>query len=306
MVFHRYLEGLSPRLKIFINGISEDCQVQAWDPYMKGHPATFSTPIESVILHKGEILIQGFVLPHKDKLSPDELEYAAGLNGWNAQQGFYVYRNQRMLVGGGWLGLGSDRQWTQEEHYKLARILVEIPNSQDLDWQIDVKKSTAKPPAWLRDRLKVLGDKVRKQAREVFAHRGSYGNHEPQAEIVRAWVPKTIKGRLVYRIDRSHPLIKAASIMALTVEQKKIFNAMLLTLEETLPVARIWLDTAERPEAHGRPFETIQDLEKRHLVEITYRAWREIHGLDPETTRQKLRETDGFQDFNELIDALKD
>ncbi|EQD56779.1 hypothetical protein B1A_11391, partial [mine drainage metagenome] len=41
---------------------------------------------------------------------------AAGPGGWTVHQGFYVYRNQRLLLAGSWLGLGQGhRAWTKEE-----------------------------------------------------------------------------------------------------------------------------------------------------------------------------------------------
>lgn len=306
MVFHRYLQGPVPLLQIFINGKTAVHSVRPWDPFMEGHPATIKTPVDPISHPNGNIKIQGFVLPHKDKMTTEDFEYASGWAGWSAQQGFYVYRNRRLLVGGGWLGLGIDRPWTQEEQYRLARILVDIPNSQDMEWQIDVKKSTAKPPVWLRDRLRALADQVRRQAREVFAHRGSYTCRGPKIEITRAWRSRTINGRLSYRIDREHPLVKAISAIALTQYQKNLIDALLRTLEETIPAAQIWLDTAEKPEVHSRPFETANELEKRRLVEITYRAWREIKGLNPTAARQKLLETDGFQDFEHIIEGIRD
>ena len=306
MVFHRYLEGVTPSLTIFINETDDDHRVRPWDPFLRNHTATSRSPEERIFHPNGEIRLQAFVLPHKDMMSAQEIELAAGPSGWNAHQGFFVYRNRRMLVGGGWLGLGSVKPWMQEEHYRLARILVDMPNTQDHDWQIDVKKSTAKPPAWLRDRLRVLAENTRKHARHIFAHRGSYGPRGPQIEVTRAWLPRTVSGRRVYRIDRHHPLVKAASEIALTAEHKKLFEAMLRTLEETVPVAQIWLDTAEYPEGHSRPFETADDLEKRRMLETAYRVFREIHGLKPEAARHKLLRTDGFQDMGRLIDTLVD
>src|SRR6266568_6575838 len=64
---------------------------------------------------------------------------AAGPHGWNAQQGFYVYRNRRLLVPGDWLGLNLQK----EEHYKLTCFQVDLPNDLDSEWQIDVKKHPA-------------------------------------------------------------------------------------------------------------------------------------------------------------------
>lgn len=306
MVFHRYLEGSVPALKIFVNGQDDSRRICAWDPFMETHPSTQRTPVEQITHPDGDTFIQGFVLPHKDKLTEEEATYAAGYNGWNSQQGFYVYRNRRLLVGGGWLGIGSDKAWTQEEHYRLARIRVDIPNSQDMNWQIDVKKSTAKPPTWLRDRLKALAEQVRKQAREVFVHRGSYNLRTPGIDITRAWLSRTVREKLVYQIDRTHPLVSAVSDVMLTDEQKRLFEAMLRTIEETIPAPRIWLDTAERPEVLSRPFETADDLERRRLVELVYRVWRDKHGLKPDAARQKLLGMDCFQDMVDIIDLLED
>jgi len=105
------------------------------------------------------------------------------------------------------LGLGKPHPWAKEEHYKLARIRIDIPNSQDMDWQIDVKKSTAKPPVAIKKRLIDLADKVRKQAREVYAHRGSFGSRTQKLPLQRAWYSVYKQGFYSYKIDRSIHLL---------------------------------------------------------------------------------------------------
>ena len=141
MVFHRFLEGGATGLSIYINGSDGDHRLRAWDPFMKDHGATISTPAEQITTPQGDVEVQGFVLPHKDHLNHDQFESGAGLDGWAAQQGFYIYRNSRMLVSGGWLGLGQRKAWTREEPYKLARLRLDMPNTADTDWDIDIKKS---------------------------------------------------------------------------------------------------------------------------------------------------------------------
>ena len=66
------------------------------------------------------------------RLSSEKHRIAGGPSGWNAHQGFYVYRNRRLLLPGDWLGLGFQK----EEHYKLARIQVDLPNSFDHEWDM--------------------------------------------------------------------------------------------------------------------------------------------------------------------------
>ena len=187
MVFHRFLSGIQPALAIYLNGTDEESRLRPWDPFLEDHPATYSTPVDPISFGGGTVYLEGFVLPHKELLGEEGHRRAAGPAGWNAQQGFYVYRNRRLVVAGSWLGLGADRPWTKEEHYKLARIRVDIPNTMDLAWRLDVKKSSAYPPSQLRPRLKALAGDVRKQAREVFAHRGKSKASPSTKPIERIW-----------------------------------------------------------------------------------------------------------------------
>jgi len=153
MIFHRLLEGLLPKLRLLIN----DIPVEPWDPFLTGHPAkSWNSPIARQWTSAGKVEVECHVLPHKDMLSPTDHEAAAGPDGWNSQQGFYVYRNGRLLLAGGWLGLGYGRAWNREEAQKLARIRLDIPNSADADWKIDIRKATARVPVYLKPWLTKL------------------------------------------------------------------------------------------------------------------------------------------------------
>ncbi len=302
MVFHRFMEGPKPQLKIYINGEDESHRIHPWDPFLETHSATIIYPNEPISYGNGIINVKGFVLPHKDKLGDELHKYASGPEGWNAQQGFYVYRNKRLLLPGSWLGLGSPHPWAKEEHYKLARIRIDIPNSLDMDWQIDVKKSTAKPPIAIKNRLRDLADKVRKQAREVFAHRGSYGARPQKQPLKRAWYPVYKQGVHSYKIDRSNPLVKQA--LSLEPQYKPIIEALLTTLEETVPVQQIWLDTAERPEGSSRPFEAVEKEKIAEVIRLTYRALRTKEGFTIEAAKQYLIGMDAFIDYQDLVSEV--
>src|SRR5205085_1560224 len=111
MVFHRLLDNRSGGVRILINGRP----VAPWDPFMSGHAAKpWTSPIARSSAEGVGVLVQCHVLPHKDKLSNEEFEEGAGPEGWNSQQGFYIYRNHRLLLAGGWLGLGPGRAWNRE------------------------------------------------------------------------------------------------------------------------------------------------------------------------------------------------
>lgn len=92
MVFHRYMtEGL----KIYFR----DREIEPWDPFMIG--ADGLQLKADVYLDNRKIMIKGFVLPHRSKLTAEEYNYGKGpKDSWTAHQGFYVYRNKRLLVAG--------------------------------------------------------------------------------------------------------------------------------------------------------------------------------------------------------------
>lgn len=293
MVFHRYLSGQRRRLKILVN----DHELKTWDPFLEGHPATTMTPEEQILLpgHDATILVRGFILPHKDKLRPESFLEGSGPAGWNAQQGFYLYRNERLILPGSWLGLGGSRPWTKEEQYKLARIRLDIPNSMDHLWHLDVKKSHATPPPLVRERLLGLAQNIRQKAREVFAHRGKYGPRAKKHEYDRPWKSTKRSGRITYRIDRKHPLV-AAVISEVGSANADTLEGMLRVIEETVPVQQIWLDAAESPEDASAPFHGSSTRERRAVLVTAYKAIRRNRGTHHEATLDLLRGCEEFAD----------
>ncbi len=300
MVFHRFLSGPRPRLCLSINGRP----LAPWDPFLADHPATWSSPVERVAAEGGTVVVQCHVLPHKDRLDLREHDSAAGPDGWTAQQGFYIYRNERLLVDGSWLGLGRGRSWTKEEAHRLARIRLDITNSADANWKIDIRKSTAKPPVSIRERLTQLAEDTRERARRVFAHRGQpvlAGTSEP---LVQAWRAEHFKGGMRYRIDENHPAVRAVLEDSGVLESQ--IRAMLRVIQETIPVQRIWLDTAEARETPRTGFAGEPPAEVAAVLDVLYRNKVLKKGIAPGLARQQLLHTEPFQNYPELVAALPD
>lgn len=303
MIFHRFLEGSNPRLKIWLNGTEKHHLVQPWDPFLEGHDCTSRKPGDKVDFGNSIVSIRGYVLPHKDKLSEPDYKAAAGPSGWNAQQGFYIYRNDRMLVSGGWLKLGRPRAWAKEEHHKLARLCVDIPNKLDSEWALDVKKSTATPPVRIREKLTRLAESVRADAKRVFAHRGEYGprGSSNQVELERPWKRTIRNGHTTYKIDRKHVLVN--SMLREMGKQQPELEALLRIIEETVPVQQIWLDTADNESEHSIPYDGVdQDVvfaDLRRLYECLSAS-----NVPHNETVQKLRSMEPFNRYPELISKL--
>lgn len=300
MVFHRYLDGPRPKLKLTVNGKT----VKPWDPFLARHPATWTSPSVRLRFHSGIVEVQCHVLPHKDRLEPSEIESAGGPDGWTAQQGFYVYRNDRLLLAGSWLGLGTGRSWTKEEAHRLARIRLDIPNSADADWKIDIRKSTAKPPISLRADLIRLAEDTRNRARRVFAHRGQPSRVGGAQPVAQAWRAEYFKGGMRYRIDEMHPAVRSVVDEAGVLTPQ--VRAMLRVLEETVPVQRIWLDTAEGRETPRTGFSGESPSEVRVVLLIMYKNLVLKKGMSPALAREQLLHTEPFHNHPELVALLPD
>ena len=299
MVFHRLLQGPRQKLKLFLNGRP----VAPWDPFMSGHPAkSWTSPITNHTTSYGAVSVQCHVLPHRDKLTAAEFESNAGPAGWTAQQGFYVYRNERLLVAGGWLGLGNSRAWNREEAHRLARIRLDIHNTADADWKIDVRKSTARPPVSLRPWLMLLAENTRERARRVFAYRGTPAPAKGNTSIEQAWRVERVKTGMRYRIEESHPSVAAVLESAGTLAP--LIKSMLRVIEETVPVQRIWLDTAENKETPRTGFEGEPNAAVIEVASVLFNDLIKRKGLSIEDARKSIARTEPFQKYPALIEKL--
>lgn len=292
MVFHRFLEKPAG-LRLWINGR----RVEAWDPFLRHEKATRELPSERLSYFGRGIDVIPYVLPHQSKIPNDIHRRASGPSGWNAQQGFYVYRNERLLVAGDWLGLG----FLKEEHHKLARICIDLPNSMDGDWQIDVKKSRAKPPGLLRDDLKRIARLTRHEAVSIYRHRGKVTARRASQEDVFVWQQKTRKGKYFYEVNRDHPIVMDAIASA----GRETIEPMLRTLEETVPSAHIMITSSEEPEKVSSPFENCTVESVQSLIGKVYSSLR-ANGKSHEDAMMRLYSIEPFNHRPELLEVFGD
>ena len=292
MVFHRFLRGRNA-VRIHLNGRP----IEAWDPFMEDADAVDPMPSETLVSDSQQIEVKAFILPHHSRISADRHTLAAGPKGWNAHQGFYIYRNKRLLVAGDWLGLGMQK----EEHFKLARIRIDLPNSADLLWQIDVKKSRARPPAPLRKDLQRIARTARSRASSIYRHRGKVIQRKHGDKQVFLWTHLTKHGKTFYKINREHPLVAKVLVES---GDKAAVRALLNLVEQTVPAPLIVINNAETPDAFGQPFEdSPSDLRK--AMEAVFEAMVEA-GQDRREAAHALVGMEPFNQFPDLIAVFLD
>ena len=294
MVFHLFMSGRK-RISIWLNRR----MVAPWDPFVVDDAATQQLPTETLGDPEAPVTVTPYVLPHHSRLSTEKHRIAGGPSGWNAQQGFYVYRNHRLILPGDWLGLG----FLKEEHYKLARIKVDLPNLFDQEWDIDLRKSQARPPLSMRNDLKRIARTTRKRAVEVYRHRGKTIARGVGASPAFVWQRHVRANKVSYVINRDHPLIRDA-LGSDSIDRQQL-RQVLRVIEEYVPIQQIWVDMAEGDESQSRPFESARERELVGLIRALYTAFINS-GMTHEEALERLATTEAMGERYELVEPAVD
>lgn len=183
MVFHRFIMGQTKRkrLRIVLNGN----EIQPWDPFARSEPKTRKVkPVNIPLEHegvKGIVYLQPFILPNQNSFSsPEEFKRTSGPANWNQQQGFYVYRADRMIQSGGWCRLR-----TADEHTKLARIALLFSPTLDEAFKINVSKMRIQLPEQIRDEVDQAIKPVLKLANEIYRRRSRESSGTSQSTTTK-------------------------------------------------------------------------------------------------------------------------
>lgn len=236
LVFQRFLSGERGLKKIRI--LLNNRQLEPFDPFYSEHSATESGPVEVIKIANHEVTIQAYTLPHYSKVTASQWEHYAGRDGYLKNQGFYVYREKRLIMHGGWFGLARLMELT-----KLARVRIDMPNGLDAEWKIDVKKASAHPPWQVRERLRRIIEALGANSKRVFTTRGRalvMDNHLP------FWNRVKERNEIVYRINTEHPVLTDFTDR-LPDELKKSFLHVLELTGASLPLQALFADLSGEP-----------------------------------------------------------
>ncbi|TNJ39463.1 ATP-binding protein [Phaeobacter sp. B1627] len=229
LCFHRYMEGSKPALRILLN----DRKLLPIDPFATDHPATQTDPEDILPLLNGEVVTQCFTLPHHKKMSKTAWEDLGGPEGHLRSQGFYIYRERRLIIAGSWLGLARQTELT-----KLARVRVDIPNTMDSDWKIDVRKASAQMPPVVRERLRKIVERLQGTSKRTYQRRG---RKLVSDEYLPLWNRVQKDGGIVYRPNVEHPSITGFAAV-LPEDFRHGFRTCISLLGSGLPIAALHAD----------------------------------------------------------------
>lgn len=289
LVFHRYLAGESgvSKLTIQMNGL----KIEPKDPFLIGRSTVFQAD-EKFIIEGYPVEVSSFMLPHISNLTKKEKAALGGTEGLTKDQGFYIYRNKRLLVWGTWF-----RMHRKDELSKLARIRVDVPNALDHLWTLDIRKSTAVPPDVIKNNLSRIVDRISEGSKRAWTFRGKRETSDDGSHL---WSKTKIRDGVVYNLNREHVLLQLLE-ESLNQEQKKLLENYLRLAEGNLPLNQLYVDLnneeqvniKKEKDAEREAIETVETI----LANISESPMRDAQ-------IRLMMQTDPFCNYRSIVDML--
>lgn len=224
LVFHNLIEkGTS----IYIN----DNELKAWDPFLSDNMYVIEGEAQRIRLNHTMVKVTPYILPHPSKFQNKRAYRAAGgIKGWYDQQGFYIYRENRLVNYGHWFNM-----FTKDQASELVRIKVEFSNKADEEWKLDIKKSNVSLPDELQLPLKSIAKQYRQQSREITLYRTTAKISGKSAHgSLKTWQLETDDSDSKYILNRTHPFLTKI-LREMNDDLKKDFNMYLKLIEMGSP-----------------------------------------------------------------------
>jgi hypothetical protein len=238
LIYHKFKEIVEMRL----NGTP----IVYWDPY----ETAISTEEKffKYGLRDDEFSLKGHVLKHSSEFqNTADYNNQSKIGTFNQNQGFFVYRNKRLIYSGGWLGL-----FKKEHHYILARVEINLTNKleSDLAWAVNISKSSVSIPRFAETNIRSECNRIRTDANNTFRYHGGVKKHIlkkniPETTIQPLWdfQTKGVKSgqKSQYKINTKHPLFdNFLKGLAKDKSKEKEFKQLIKYIESYLPIDNIF------------------------------------------------------------------
>ena len=289
LVFHRYLSGETGLKKLDIR--MNDLSIVPQDPFLI-KKSTQLMDEETIMVRGEKVKVKPYILPHTSKLTQKELKALGGKEGLRKHQGFYVYRNKRLLVWGTWF-----RLMRQGDLSKLARVQVDIPNSLDDLWTLDIKKSTATPPEKVKQNLAVIIEKISEGSKRTWTYRGK---KETSDDIVHVWNRMTARdGGIFYEINPDHPMVNSLIEECPSIRIK--LEILLKQISLSLPLNSLYIDLTNDEKLANDSDTAASDI----IALVKTIASASNFGHEREQIIESLKLAEPFCAYSDEIDAAR-
>ncbi len=298
LIFHRFLNrNDKSAVKIKVNTF----QLKGLDPFLENHNKTnirreikICIPDSSGKEHL--VTVQPYILPFQKDLTDEDKKRSGGIENYRSKQGFYIYRNERLIVWGTWFNRHRD------ELTKYARIRVDIPNSLDDIWGIDIKKQSATIPVSIRKRLTKAVDEAMDISVRNQTYRGRVAKVDEERDYI--WDRLSLReGRFTYRINRDS---KIFDILKANINEEALpyLDMVLEEIENNVPYQQIYIDKSQNIIDEDVTDERKSDIEEK--AELMIELAMKSGASDVSGVIDRLFLSEPFSNFPEAKKRMKE
>ena len=298
LIFHRFLNRKDKSaVTIMVNNRVLD----GFDPFLEYHNKTnvrremkISVPDSSGTEHI--VTVQPYILPFQKDLSAEDKRKSGGIENYRSKQGFYIYRNERLIVWGTWFNRHRD------ELTKYARIRVDIPNSLDDIWGIDIKKQNATIPVSIRKRLTKAVDDAMDISVRNQTYRGRTSKVDDEKDYI--WDRVSQRGNLyTYRVNRQSGIYEMVR-NKISEEAQPYLDMLIEEIENNVPYQQIYIDKSQNIINEEVTDERRADVECK--AEIMMKFAVSAGAVDVDGMIDRLFLSEPFSNFPELKEVLRE
>lgn len=237
LVFHRFMNRKNNPIRFYMN----NNLLIGLEPFLEDHIKTDRSKKSELLVGDSKIFVQAYILPHQNDLTDEDIKKLGGIDKLKNDQGFYIYRNDRLINYGTWFGLPNVR--LKSELYKYGRIKVDIPNTLDAEWGIDVKKQDAAIPRIILNQLKgIVGDVSTKSSSKTIK-RTRISFNEDDTKIWNKRKTRENKDYFYINVDSQYVRYILDSF---NDRQKKKIISLLETISDKLPSDDIYSSVSQK------------------------------------------------------------
>lgn len=259
-----------------------------WNPFeLIENKSTRLIHQETFKYKKGTISINSYILPVYNNLSSVDQSYMEG-KGLMEQQGFYIYRNKRLIQESGWLSLPGLKLDNKSQY---ARIEVDITSNLDEEFDVNFSKSSIKVPDDLVSKFLDIAKKARTESKNGYNYNKT-GIKKPtiQTKEEKIWTISHSSDGMILSVNPNHPLLNEICSQLNTYQKKKLFNL----LSKSLPINMI--------QNQETSVQSYTKLEIMNLIEDMYNKYIN-EGLSLGEIKKKMVSIEPFKSrTDELIE----
>lgn len=252
IVFHRFMERAEFPVNIKVNNV----QLKPFNPFVTAPDVRIFAESNRVV-KDGEISIASFILPLRsiEEAKESNSKWVPDGKSLMDMEGIYLYRSDRIILFGSWLGLAKRSQKMQ-----LSRMRIDVDNSLDHLMHLNISKSQVEMPRDLIDGLRRQVTDLRLGAEREYQNRTIHA--------FPANTPKKLQPFLTTKATNRGAIMQINSEFPILQGLQRTLNDKQLT-ELSMIVRMFEKELNDLRKVHETKSYVTEDLNRMPLSELT-------------------------------------